>query len=119
VLLVEDDELVRNVAIAVLSQQGYNLLVASNGHDALLLAQEHEDQQIELLLTDIVMPLMGGRELANRFKNIYPGTKILYVSGYTDGFSIDQDVVKNEAAFLRKPFTLEELTQKFREVLDA
>ena len=119
VLLVEDADVVRKATAEVLMQHGYTMMVASNGHDALWLAQEHSDENIDLLRTDVVMPLMGGRELAGQFKRIYPKTKVLYFSGYTEDFTLSEDMLEREDMFLQKPFTMEALTRKVREVLDS
>ncbi len=84
VLLAEDETSVRDLAAGILRRQGYDVLEAPDGHRAFSLAQEHSGETIHLLVTDVVMPQMGGRELADRMKIIRPDMKVLYMSGYTD-----------------------------------
>jgi len=118
VLLVEDEEAVRDLASYVLRRQGYTVLEATNGEDALRLTKEHTGV-IDLLFTDTVMPKMGGEVLIGHFKTIRPDTKILLTSGYTDkNFLQDSNSAANQVAFIQKPFTAVELTQKVRAVLD-
>jgi two-component system, cell cycle sensor histidine kinase and response regulator CckA len=119
VLLVEDETPVRQLATRVLSRQGYTVLEATNGEEALRLAQEQAAREIHLLMTDVVMPQKGGKVLATELQKLRPEMKILFVSGYTDDAVIHNGVLNNSANFLQKPFTLYALTQKVREVLDA
>ncbi|HYA94132.1 MAG TPA: PAS domain S-box protein [Thermodesulfobacteriota bacterium] len=119
VLLVEDDELVRNLANRLLEQQGYRVLKASNGQEALLVAKEHVGETIHLLLADIVMPQMGGKELADWLKISRPNVKVLYTSGYSDDAIVHHGVLDPGTHFLQKPFSLKTLSQKVREVLDG
>jgi two-component system, cell cycle sensor histidine kinase and response regulator CckA len=118
VLLVEDDEMVRALAQAILERYGYTVLAARNVHDALRLAQEGPGQ-IHLLLTDTIMPVMNGPELAKRFRSIRPETKVLFMSGYTDKVIVNTAALEPGTAFLQKPFTPQTLTHKVREVLNA
>jgi CheY-like chemotaxis protein len=118
VLLVEDDEMVRALAQAILERYGYTVLAARNVHDALRLAQEGP-VQIHLLLTDTIMPVMNGPELAKRFRSIRPETKVLFMSGYTDKVIVNTAALEPGTAFLQKPFTPQTLTHKVREVLNA
>ena len=118
VLLVEDDEMVRALAQAILERYGYHVLAARNVHDALRFAQEGS-WQIHLLLTDTIMPVMNGPELAKRFRSIRPETKILLMSGYTDKVISYTAALEPGTAFLPKPFTPQTLTHKVREVLNA
>ncbi|MFL5320403.1 MAG: ATP-binding protein, partial [Myxococcaceae bacterium] len=118
ILLVEDDDAVRAVARRTLKSGGYALLEATSPAHALeLLAQK--DTAVHLLLTDIVMPKMNGRELAERAAKLRPGLKILFMSGYTGGAMVHQGVVESGAAYLQKPFTPESLLAKLRATLDA
>jgi two-component system cell cycle sensor histidine kinase/response regulator CckA len=118
VLLVEDDEMVRALAQTILERYGYHVLAARNAHDALRLAQEGPGQ-IHLLLTDTIMPVMNGPELAKRFRSIRPETKVLFMSGYTDKVIVNTAALEPGTAFLQKPFTPQTLTHKVREVLNA
>ena len=119
VLLVEDEPEVRGLARDILQQQGYTVLESADGDEALRVGREHAGP-IHLLVTDVVMPLMGGRELADRLRAGRGETKVLYVSGYTDDAILHQGVSETgTAAFLPKPFTAAALAHKVRQVLDA
>jgi CheY-like chemotaxis protein len=117
VLLVEDEEGVRNLVHSILRRNGYRVLEAKNGADALRVAEHHAD--IDLLLTDVVMPELGGAETAARLRAVRPGLKLLYMSGYTDDAVVLHGVLRSEAAFLQKPITPAVLLAKVREVLDG
>jgi two-component system cell cycle sensor histidine kinase/response regulator CckA len=119
VLLVEDEASVRDLAHRILSQQGYKVLEAANGEEALRVFQEHMGEKIHLLLTDVVMPLMGGKELAERLKILSPDIKVLYTSGYTDDAIVHQGVLNPGTHFLQKPSSPKTLSHKVREVLDG
>src|SRR5262249_15942887 len=99
-----------------LSQLGYTVLQAANGSDAMYLAQNHK-LPIDLLLTDIVMPGMSGRELAQKFVIKCPASKVLYMSGYTDDTIVRHGIEEGAVALLTKPFTMEAIARKVREVL--
>jgi CheY-like chemotaxis protein len=116
VLLVEDEVAVRQLARDILQAGGYRVLEAADGLEALKLA-ETTSQRIHLLVTDLVMPHMGGRELADEIRKRWSGIRILFMSGYTDDV-IHADVAR-AANFLPKPFTPEALAQKVRETLDT
>lgn len=118
ILIVEDESAVRSVVAQLLREQGYNVLEATNGEDALASLQR-EDQDVHLLLTDVVMPLMGGRELAEHLKDIHPLTKVLYTSGYADDDFISAVEDDSDTQFIQKPFNASNLIRKVREVLDA
>ncbi|MBA2731790.1 MAG: PAS domain S-box protein [Acidobacteria bacterium] len=118
VLLVEDDETVRELARETLEMSGYHVLTAANG-DAALSCCEHYEGQIHLILTDVVMPQMSGRELAERLTVLYPETPVLYMSGYTDDAIVHHGILEEGVAFLEKPFTPNILTHKVRTVLDG
>jgi len=117
VLLVEDDKTVRNLACRILRSSGYAVLEASNGAEALRRCEQHYGP-LHLLLIDVVMPQMSGREVAQRLTRSRPELKVLYMSGYTDDSILRHGVLDEEIAFLHKPFTPEALTRKVREVLD-
>ena len=116
VLLVEDEKGVRELAREYLQMSGYSVLEAPDGQAALELASMHRGS-IDLLMTDVVMPGLNGRELAERMNQIRPGIKILYMSGYTDQAIGRRGILESEAALLQKPFTLAALTSKLREIL--
>jgi CheY-like chemotaxis protein len=118
VLLVEDDEAVRALSEQVLRRSGYTVLVANQGLDALRLCAQHGGR-IDLLVTDVVMPELGGRELAERLQVVRPDLKVLFLSGYTDDAVVRHGVLEQEVYFLAKPFSPIVLAQKVREVLDA
>ncbi|HKV41060.1 MAG TPA: ATP-binding protein, partial [Blastocatellia bacterium] len=117
VLLVEDEDAVRALATHVLGQCGYQVLDAANGMDAIRLA-ETMTEPIHLLISDVVMPHLGGRALAERFAVLRPDCKVLFLSGYTDDAVIRHGVLEAEFAFLQKPFSPSSLAQKVRSVLD-
>jgi two-component system cell cycle sensor histidine kinase/response regulator CckA len=118
ILLAEDEAAVRNLARRVLEKHGYKLLLAATGRDGVQLATQHAGP-IDLLVTDVVMPEMGGRELAQRLTALQPGLKVLYLSGYTDDMIVRHGVLEAGVAFLQKPFTPDTLLRKIREVLDG
>jgi two-component system cell cycle sensor histidine kinase/response regulator CckA len=117
VLVVEDDDSLRNLAQKTLRQYGYRVLTARNGEDALSIGKEYEGQ-IDLLLTDVVMPTMNGKETAERLQPLYPQMKVIYMSGYTDDAIVHLGVLEPGINFLQKPFSPEPLAIKVREVLD-
>jgi PAS domain S-box-containing protein len=118
ILLVEDEEGVRNLAIALLARLGYRVLPASGGAEALQTAAEHS-ARIELLLTDVVMPGLNGRQLADRLVTIHPEMKVLYTSGYTEDSDVLRGVVGAQLHFIAKPYTPRALAAKIREVLES
>lgn len=116
VFLVEDEDAVRELTRRLLEQQGYTVLVASNGEECLTALEAYPDT-VHLLLTDVVMPRMGGRELAERGARLRPDMKILFMSGHTDDALLRHGITKGGSALLQKPFSLPELAGKVREVL--
>ena len=118
ILVVEDEDVVRRVTCTMLGKRGYRILVASNGEEALELATQYQGP-IDLLLSDVVMPQMSGRELANRLRPLRPNARVLFVSGYIGDAVVHHGVVGAEVPFLQKPFTSESLARRVREVLDA
>ncbi len=117
VLLVEDEDVVRAIALRVLADNGYHVLEARSGEEALRVAGGHGGR-IDLLVTDVVMSGMNGRELADQLLELRPDTRVLYMSGYTEDVVIQRGV-SGERVFLGKPFTTGELTTTVRQVLDA
>jgi CheY-like chemotaxis protein len=118
ILLVEDEPLVRGLAARVLRKQGYHLLEASNGSEALRIAEKRVGEDIHLILTDVVMPGMIGRELAEKLHSLFPKIKVLYMSGYTSSAIVHHGILEEGMNYIQKPFTLEALARKVREVLD-
>ncbi len=118
ILLVEDDAEVRRLTQRVLQGQGYTLLSAQNGQEAIQLAAQHP-APIGLLLTDVVMPGMSGKALAEKLSLIQPNLKMLFISGYTDNAIAHHRVLDPEVAFLQKPFSPKALSGKVRQVLDS
>lgn len=118
ILLAEDEDAVRTVATAALERRGYRVLAAPDGETALAISQAFSGT-IDLLLTDVVMPGMNGRELAEQLERTRTGLRVLFVSGYTDDAVLLQGVSTDERTLLTKPFTAAELTQRVRQALDS
>ncbi len=118
ILLVEDEPLVRQLNARILRKQGYDVIEAMNGDDALSFIREHQKRKIHLLFTDIVMPGINGTELAERIKEISPNIKTLFTSGYTDETVLRYGVLESRLAFLQKPISPQMLVRKIREILD-
>jgi DNA-binding NtrC family response regulator len=118
ILLAEDEEMVRSLARRSLEKSGYTVLEAGHPNEALLLGEKHSGP-IDLLLTDVVMPGMSGRDLAELLMPMRPEMKVLYISGYTDNAIAHHGVLDEDVEFLHKPLTPTALTRKVREVLDA
>ncbi|HMH44098.1 MAG TPA: ATP-binding protein, partial [Pyrinomonadaceae bacterium] len=118
VLLVEDEEAVRDMAQEILKSNGYKVLRAGDGNEAIKVSEQFEGA-IDLMVTDVVMPHLGGRELAERLSLTRPGMRVLYMSGYTDDAIVHHGVLDGRVAFLEKPFTPDVLALKIREVLTA
>jgi two-component system, cell cycle sensor histidine kinase and response regulator CckA len=118
VLITEDESSVRALAARILRDRGYTVLEASNGKQALDIAKEYAGE-IHLALTDVVMPGIGGRELVSQLASVRPGIRALYVSGYTDDAIVHHGILDTGVAFLQKPFTVESLARKVREVIHS
>jgi PAS domain S-box-containing protein len=118
VLVVEDDEALRRLAHRILSERGYRVMVAPSPADAIEIASSLP-AAIDLLITDVVLPEMNGRALAERLAEIQPGLRVLFMSGYTDDAVVRRGVLRRETHFLQKPFRPPDLLQKVREALDA
>jgi signal transduction histidine kinase len=117
ILLVEDDARVRDIAFAILNRYGYTVLVAENGKAALSIVDRHE-APVHLLLTDVVMPEMNGRDLFAKIAAKHPDLKVLYMSGYTNNVIAHRGILDEGVAFIQKPFTVNALGAKVREVLE-
>ncbi|MEW5723216.1 MAG: PAS domain S-box protein, partial [Thermodesulfobacteriota bacterium] len=118
VLLVEDEEAILDLSAGVLTRRGWTVLPARTPGEALALAEKHEGP-IHLLITDVVMPEMNGKELKEKISALYPGLKTLFMSGYTADIIAHHGVLEKGVPFLQKPFSVKKLTQKVREVLDS
>jgi CheY-like chemotaxis protein len=118
ILLVEDENAVRSFVARALRQQGYQVLDASNGGEALMIAEQHPGI-IHLLLTDVIMPRVSGKQLAERLRTLRADLRVLYMSGYAEEIIAPHGVLEPGAAFIEKPLTAEALGRKVREVLDA
>ncbi len=118
ILVVEDQATVRAMTYRILERKGYNVLEAENGEEALRVWEQHQ-QRIELVLTDMTMPLMNGRELVGRLSEMEPNIRVLYMSGFTHDLAMQRGDLGSGAAFIAKPFTPSELARKVREVLDV
>ncbi len=118
ILVVEDEPQLRDLTRQFLETRGYTVLVAEHGAAAIEVARRHRGV-IHLLLSDIIMPVMNGRELAQRMAVLSPHTRILFMSGYTENAAWGNGMMENSAHFLQKPFTLDALTRKVREVLET
>jgi CheY-like chemotaxis protein len=118
ILVVEDQDEVRTLTRRMLEARGYRVLVAASGGDALRVVA-HTAERIDLLLTDVIMPGMSGREVGLLLGPAHPNMKVLFVSGYTDESIVREGILEPGIAFLQKPFTADALARKVREVLDA
>jgi CheY-like chemotaxis protein len=118
ILLVEDASALRKLARKILERYGYTILDAPDGDEALRICERHQGA-IHLLLTDVVMPGMSGRVLADRLAPLHPAIRVLYTSGYTDNAIVHHGVLTAGTAFLQKPYTIEALARKVRDVLGA
>jgi CheY-like chemotaxis protein len=116
ILLVEDETVVRNIARSILERLGYRVIACASAREALAAI---DVEAIDLLLTDVVMPEMGGRELALRVTERLPEVAVLYTSGYAEDVIVRMDVAEEAAAFLAKPYSIDVLAHKVRAVLDA
>lgn len=118
ILIVEDEPQIRNLALDCLAQYGYEVLAASNGVEALQLIESLQ-RPIDLILTDVVMPKLSGRKLSERVSMLRPSTKVLFMSGYTNDSVVNHGILDGAAWFIQKPFALESLVKRVREVLDS
>ena len=115
ILLAEDEPAVREATSEYLRHQGFVVLPARNGAEALEVARQY-GEKIDLLLTDILMPIVDGKELAHKIAPLLPGIKVLFVSGFTDGALLQEDL-ESGASFMQKPYSFVSLAQKIRQLL--
>ena len=118
VLLVEDEEAIMNLGKTILNRLGYTVLAAGSPEKAIRLAEEYTGD-IQLLITDVVMPEMNGRELAERLVSMMPGLKCLFMSGYTADIIAHRGVLDEGVHFIQKPFSMREIAGKVREILEG
>ncbi len=118
VLLVEDEESLRKLALRILEKLGYSVVEARNGVDALEIINKEDHPEIDLLVTDVIMPKMGGKELSKKLFEEYPELKVLYICGYTDNAIAHHGVLDEGVVLLQKPFSPQSLAEKVRETLD-
>jgi CheY-like chemotaxis protein len=118
ILLVEDEELVRSLSRQVLESCGYSVIEAGDGVEALEIFEKSE-KRIDLLITDVVMPRMGGPELAEKLLALVPNLPILFASGYTDDAIVRHGVLETNVNFIQKPFTIDDVARKVRDLLDS
>jgi two-component system cell cycle sensor histidine kinase/response regulator CckA len=116
VLLVEDERIVRELAGYTLREKGYTVIEAGNGEEALRAAQQHG--RIDLVFTDVIMPVMGGKEMADALRQSSPDTKFLFTSGYTEDAIGHHGLMRRDTEFLQKPYMTATLVRRIREVLD-
>jgi PAS domain S-box-containing protein len=119
ILVVEDEEIVRTMLCRMLRGLGYTIYEAGSVYEAMSIAEQNGEKRIDLMITDVVMPGMNGRELANLLTRLRPGTRVLYISGYTDDAIVHHGVLDSDVHFLQKPFSPKTLAMKVREVLEA
>ena len=119
ILLVEDEEPLRKLAARILKEYGYSIVGADNGIAALEITTEGDRPEIDLLVTDVVMPKMGGKELSIKLLEAYPKMGVLYICGYTENAIAHHGVLDEGVSLLQKPFSPQSLAEKVREVLDS
>jgi CheY-like chemotaxis protein len=118
ILLVEDDALLRSLLRDTLRDSGYSIMAAGDGNEALRLVAQHR-RPLDLIVTDVVMPDMGGRQMVEQLVTTFPRARVLYLSGYTDDAVVRHGILHDQVPFLQKPFTAAALRRKVREVLDS
>ena len=118
VLLVEDETMVLDISASILGQQGYNVLKASDGSEAIQIAQKLQDGEIDLLLTDVDMPLISGWDLSIMFSKFHPDVPVVYTSGFIGDSIVNHGLTEDSHNFLKKPYSLSALAEKVRSALD-
>ena len=119
ILVVEDEDGVGKIVKKTLHELGYGVILAAQAQEAIQKASEYDEQAIQLMITDVVMPGMSGRELKDHLISLRPKMKVIFMSGYTDDDIIRHGILKKEMHFIQKPFSMEALAQKVRMVLDG
>ncbi|HAA04913.1 MAG TPA: hybrid sensor histidine kinase/response regulator [Syntrophobacteraceae bacterium] len=117
-LLAEDSDLVRDLAVQILKREGYTVLSGASGHECLTLLDNHRGR-LDLLVTDVIMPDLNGKVLFQQVAARRPGVRVLYISGYTEDVIVHHGVLEEGISFIQKPFTVQGLATKVREVLDS
>lgn len=117
ILVVEDDEVIRDLIFNVLTNEGYKVMVAANGKEAVSLLEQH-NEKLHLLLTDVIMPGMNGRELYTKMAEKYPDIKVIYMSGYPENIIVNHGILREKVVLIQKPFKIKDLLSKIREILD-
>ncbi|BET68297.1 hypothetical protein ASA1KI_32150 [Opitutales bacterium ASA1] len=117
ILLAEDEAMIRELITTFLTNHGYTVHEAENGRQSLEQARKIGAEKVSLLITDLVMPVMGGLELAAEMRKLQPGLRVLYISGYTDDVVVLEGESRSKTAFLRKPFSFETLGQRVEALL--
>ena len=116
ILVVEDEKEVRTFAVRALASRGYRVLAASDGPEAIAIARAYHER-IDILLTDVILPGMNGRELAEYFQTTHTGIKVIYTSGYTQDLITDRGILYQDIAYVPKPYTAEQIVIKVREAI--
>lgn len=117
ILLVEDEDNLRELVASVLSESGFRVITARNGREGLQTVQEGNLKDIDLILTDVIMPQMSGKEMVDLLKPLLPSTKIVFMSGYTDDALAPHGVLEPEIELIEKPFLVKNLVGRIREIL--
>ena len=118
ILLVEDEDALRELGVCILTESGYTVLVARNGREGVEVATKNGDR-IDLIVTDVIMPVLGGKDMINEIQPILPQVPVMFMSGYTDDALAEHGVLEPGIFFIEKPFSPARLTYKVREILDA
>lgn len=118
ILLVEDEDKLRELVEAVLVSGGFNVISACNGKEGLKLVEEGKVKDVDLILTDVIMPLMSGKQMADLLKPLLPNTKIVFMSGYTDDALAPHGVLEHDVELIEKPFLAKNLVARIREILN-
>ena len=117
ILLVEDEEKLRELVETVLVSNGFNVVSACNGKEGLELVESGQIKSIDLILTDVIMPMMSGKEMADLIKPMLPNTKIVFMSGYTDDALAPHGVLEEDVELIEKPFLVKNLVKRISEIL--
>jgi DNA-binding NtrC family response regulator len=119
IIIIEDDEALRKIIVRTLEKYGYEVFAARSGKEAMELFSSDGQKKFDLLITDVIMPEMSGKDAADRFVEMFPGLKVIFISGYTDSIIVNHGIKNGERVFLQKPFSPEEIARKVRDTLDV